>query len=108
MTVASSALAAGPYDGNYVGTQQVTVNNAQANCVNSDHVEIRVTDNKIPAVLVSVPLDATVAGDGAFDEYHSQFGVPTPARIVGKISGSKMEFDMGGTHCTVHVSATKQ
>jgi hypothetical protein len=106
--LALSASAAGPYDGTYVGIQRVSVGNNQSYCVDSDHVEVNVADSKLVAMLGTFPLSAIISSDGSFDASQAQFGTTSPVRITGKITGEKLDFDMGGRRCNVHVSASRQ
>jgi hypothetical protein len=112
---AAPAGAAGPFDGTYTGPQTTTLTNNTANCQNMDRdVSITVRDSKI--VKIWGPrrdtVEAEVKADGTF------FG-STSATVVGqgrtreyilrgKISGGKLEGEIGSSQCGVKMSLTKK
>jgi hypothetical protein len=110
LALAGSAGAAGPFDGVYKGTQTGTLNDNSGNCRNMDlpSTSIRITDNHFTRKWYT-DIDVDVGGDGAF---HASALVPgaRPARtenISGKITGNKLEADIGSSHCGAHLSLTK-
>jgi hypothetical protein len=105
---AMQVLGASPFDGVYVGSQTVSVTNNQAYCLPLDHAEVNAVDNTVSTKLGPYTFSAAVSSDGSFDAYSRQFGSNSPLHVVGKIMADKLDLDMGGQRCNVHISATKQ
>ena len=113
LPLADSAMAAGPFDGVYAGTQRVTKTNNSTQCqtINRDDVRVMVMDNTIRYKWGPVPLQATVANDGSFSvdvSGGSSRGYSSEVSFKGRINIGNLEADVGGNICAAHLSLRKQ
>ena len=110
-----SVLAAGAFDGTYVGTQRTTLNNNSGACDRLDRDDLRrtVTDGVITTQWGSAKLQAKVGPDGSFavTDENPVFGRagsgPNPVTLKGTIRDGRLEADLGSSHCGVHWSLRK-
>jgi hypothetical protein len=112
MSLANSAVAAGPYDGVYAGTQRVTKTNNSTQCqgIDRDNIRVMVMDNTIRYRWGPVPLQATVANDGSFSvdvAGAASRATSSSVSFKGKINIGKLEADVGGNICAGHLSLKK-
>jgi hypothetical protein len=113
MPLANSAVAAGPYDGVYAGTQRVTKTNNSSQClkINQDGIKVMIMDNTIRYRWGPVPLQATVANDGSFSvdaAGAASAGYSGSVSFKGRINLGNLEADVGGNICAGHLSLKKQ
>jgi len=113
MPLANSAMAMGPYDGVYAGTQRVTKTNNSSQCqkINQDNVKVMVVDSTLRYRWGPVPLQATVASDGSFSVDASGAASARYSSSVsfkGRINLGNLEADVGGNICAGHLSLRKQ
>jgi len=113
LPLADRAMAAGPYDGVYAGTQRVTKTNNSTQCstINQDSVKVMVMDNSIRYKWGPVPLQATVANDGSFSvdvAGGASRGYSSSVSFKGRINIGNLEADVGGNICAGHLSLRKQ
>lgn len=111
--LADRAIAAGPYDGVYAGTQRATKtdNSTQCQKINQDSIKVMVMDNTIRYRWGPVPLQATVASDGSFSvdvAGSASRGYSSEVSFKGRISLGNLEADVGGNICAGHLSLRKQ
>ena len=111
--LANRAIAAGPYDGVYAGTQRVTKTNNSSQCqkINQDGIKVMVMDNTIRYRWGPIPLQATVANDGSFSVDASgaaSAGYSGSVSFKGRINIGNLEADVGGNICAGHLSLRKQ
>jgi len=115
LAFSGAALAAGPFDGTYVGTQHETVNNNSSYCsnINRDSIRRVVKDGIITTEWSKATLQATIEADGSFatSAEGMQFGRagsnPNPITFRGTIHDGQLEADVGGAHCAAHWSLRK-
>jgi hypothetical protein len=113
LPLADRAMAAGPYDGVYAGTQRVTKTNNSSQCsnINQDNIRVMVLDNTFRYKWGPVPMQVTVAGDGSFSlEVAGAQSRATSSSVSmkGKINIGNLEGDVGGNICAAHISLRKQ
>lgn len=113
LMLASGAMAAGPYDGVYVGSQRVTKTNNSSQCqrINQDNLKVMVMNSTIRYRWGPVPLETTVASDGSFSEDaggSASRGYSSAVSFKGKITGTNLEADVGGNVCAGHLSMRKE
>ena len=113
LSLADRAIAAGPFDGVYAGTQRVTKTNNSTQCqnINQDSIKVMVMDNTIRYRWGPVPLQATVANDGSFSvdvSGSASRGYSSSVSFKGKINLGNLEADVGGNICAGHLSMRKQ
>ena len=110
--LASSAMAAGIFDGRYTGPQKTTQNNNSGYCSGLDKdIGVAVINNTITWPWGrGDPLVATIGADGSFfAEVKGMVsrGASAVYQMKGRIAGGAMEADVGGTACAVHWSLRK-
>lgn len=112
LPLATSAIAASPFDGVYGGQQKTTISDNRGTCVNLDReVRLSVVNNTISYPWGRFTLTATVGSDGSF--YTEQLGLQTRAlhnatnQLKGRINLGTLEADVGGNVCAVHLSLRK-
>jgi hypothetical protein len=109
LLLAPTAWAAGPFDGTYTGTQRETQNNNSAPCMHIDHnATIKIENGHFTRVW-RVTLEVDVAADGSFKASKLN-NADKPMRVVeisGRITGPKLEADIGSPYCAAHLSLTK-
>ena len=113
LPLANRAMAAGPFDGVYAGTQRVTKTNNSTDClkINQDNIKVMVMDNTIRYRWGPVPLQTTVASDGSFSVDVSggaSRGYSSTVSFKGRINIGNLEADVGGNICAGHLSLRKQ
>jgi hypothetical protein len=114
MPLANNAMAMGPYDGVYAGTQRVTKTNNSTDCqkINQDNIKVMVLDNTLRYRWGPVPLQATVASDGSFSVEvsgaASRGNYSSSVSFKGRINIGNLEADVGGNICAGHLSLRKQ
>jgi hypothetical protein len=113
MPLANSAVAAGPYDGVYAGTQRVTKTNNSTQCqgIDRDDIRVMVMDNTLRYRWGPVPLQATVAGDGSFSidvAGAASRANSSSVSFKGRINIGNLEADVGGNVCAGHLSLRKK
>jgi hypothetical protein len=107
------AMAAGPFDGVYAGTQRETRNNNSGMCqnINRDNIRIAISNSMISYHWGPVPLETTIAADGSFSVDHTGMAATRGASAVislkGKVTGGNLEADVGGSACAGHLSLKK-
>ena len=109
---AAAPLAAGPFDGVYVGSQVETRNNNSGQCqnMNNDKMRITIIDGQFtkrwkPPVDVTVGNDGVMTGGGqGMQEFR---GGSNPLTFEGRITGNAFEADLGTRNCAVHLSLKK-
>ena len=105
------ASAASPFDGRYVGPMKATTNDNSGYCKSADHDKVLlVVKDGIVKYKWGVDLEATVAADGSFSDDKPGMmirGASPTISIKGKITGPKLEADVGSTRCAAHLSLTK-
>jgi hypothetical protein len=111
LALAAPAGAAGSFDGTYKGTQTVLrTNNTQAcNSLAKDDLALVVKDNHFSRGWYEVVVGVDVAPDGT-DHQSVQTTIGRRMAIVqvdGKITGPKLEADIGTSTCAAHLSLTK-
>ena len=108
--MADRTMAAGAFDGTYVGRQRETQNNNSGYCPNLNRdTRIVVADNVI-RYSWGVPLETTVGGDGSFSVDHQGMAVRGASAMIslkGRISGGNLEADVGTPQCAAHLSLKK-
>ena len=109
--MAHPSMAAGPFDGTYVGRQIETQNNNSGACQNINRDTRIIVANNVISYSWGVPLETTVGGDGSFSVDHAGLAVRGAAASVslkGRISGGNLEADVGGNRCAAHLSLKKK
>jgi hypothetical protein len=109
----NSAIAAGPFDGVYAGTQRVTKTNNGSQCqnINQDHIRVMVLDNVFRYRWGPIPMQVTVAGDGSFSldvAGAAERSTSGSVSMKGRINIGNLEADVGGNICAAHISLRKQ
>jgi hypothetical protein len=110
IAVANTTLAASSFDGTYRGTQRATLNNNSSDCanLNQEHMVVVVSDNKFVKHWGVATLPVDIAADGSFSASVVVSNRPLrQAKITGKITGSKLEADVGTDLCAGHLSLTR-
>jgi hypothetical protein len=107
LATAGNAVAADTFDGTYTGPRRVIRDDNSAGCslAPNPHMVLTVkNDHFVIAWGIVLPVD--VDADGTFDKsvIWSAHGVE---RIDGKITGDKLEADLGDARCVVHLSLQK-
>jgi hypothetical protein len=110
--LASGAMAAGPFDGAYTGTQRLTKTNNSGSCqnINRDNLRSTVTDSMVHWKWGGVPLNATIAPDGSFSTTAAGWasrGASGGFSFSGRIVGGNLEADVGSIQCAAHLSLKK-
>ena len=114
LALAAPAIAAGPFDGTYTGPQIATLTNNSATCQNMDRdVSITVRDSKIARKWgpnQQDTIEAEVKPDGTFFGSTSATGRGRTREYImrGKISGGRLEGEIGSSMCGVKMSLTKK
>jgi hypothetical protein len=111
--LAYSAMAMGPYDGVYSGTQRVTKTNNSTQCqrIDQDNVKVMVVDSTFRYRWGPIPLQATVASDGSFSvNVAGAAGTTTSSSVFlkGRINIGNLDAEVGGNICAAHLSLRKQ
>lgn len=112
LLVAGTAFSAGAFDGTYIGSRRQTEDNNSSGCQNlsRDHARLVVKDNVASYTWATGPIVGTVQSDGSFEGYKQGLatrGASPMFSLKGKITGTKLEADVGSTQCAVHLSLTK-
>ena len=110
--LANNAVAAGPYDGAYAGSQRETKTNNSGACqnINRDNLRLTVTDSMIEWKWGGVPLKATIGADGSFATEAAGWasrGASGAFSFKGRIAGGNLEADVGSVQCAAHLSMRK-
>ena len=112
LPLATGAVAAGPYDGAYAGSQRETKTNNSGACqnLNRDNLRLTVTDSTIAWKWGGVPLKATIGADGSFATEAAGWasrGASGSFSFKGRIAGGNLEADVGSIQCAAHLSMRK-
>jgi hypothetical protein len=110
LALVGTAGAGGAFDGTYKGSQTVLRSRAfWCHLSNSDHYVTVVRNNHFNRgwgganMNVDVHADGTFHSEGAIQQYRTV----KPVSITGKISGDRLEADIGDIDCAIHVSLKK-
>lgn len=107
-----AVLAAGSFDGTYAGPRTQTKGETIGKCQNlgRDRTMLIVKDNVATYTWATGPINAPVQADGSFEgraQGLAMAGASGSFILKGKITGPKLEADLGTTVCAVHLSLTK-
>ena len=111
LALSGTAWAAGSFDGTYRGTQTVLLNGNYPGCA-ARNVVLTIQNNHFTrlwggrgdAINVDVASDGTI---NATAMYEAGRGRQATVTITGKIAGPRLEADIGGDRCRLHLSLTK-
>ena len=102
--------ASGTFDGVYTGAARETLNNNGGRYLNLGRAtEIVVVDDTFHYKWVR-DMEAKVRADGSFFVSalgRAARGASPSVSVQGRIAGGKLEADVGGDRCAVHLSLTK-
>jgi hypothetical protein len=104
------AMAAGSFDGTYVGPRRETQNNNSGYCHDTNGPTRVVISNNVIKFQWGVPLETTIGADGSFSVDHQGMGMRGAQAIIsmkGRISGGNLEADVGNNACAIHMSLKK-
>lgn len=104
----SAALAAGPFDGAYVGPLKQTTGETLPRCQNISRprATVVIKDNVASIPWGQTVVTAPVQPDGSFDG-HVRGGFASDFFLKGKIAGTGLEADVGTAMCNGHLSLSK-
>ncbi len=105
------AGAASPFDGRYVGPMKATKNDNSGYCKSADHDNsVLIIKDGVVKYTWGVALEAKIAADGSFADDKPGVairGASPTISISGKITGPRLEADVGSSRCAAHLSLTK-
>jgi len=112
IAIAGDALAAGPFDGSYVGTMRVTRSDNYPGCLLTDPPQDAtavVKDDQFTEHFGEFTVQGEVAPDGSFHAISlTTMGRTTPVELKGRITGDSLEGELNWSNfCFRRVSLRK-
>ena len=109
IATAGASLAAGAFDGTYVGPQRETKNNNSGYCrnVTHDNAKLVVADGVAKYTWGGKLMEAPVKQDGTFYVLTDGFNGGPSWELKGKIAPGNLEADVGSVTCAGHLSLKK-
>ena len=110
LALAGTALAAGPFDGTYRGSQTVLLNNNYQGCSARTDIVLVIRNNHFTRQWAGNVIDVDVAGDGTINKtasYEAGRNRQATLTVTGKIAGASLEADIGSDRCRMHLSLRK-
>lgn len=110
LALAGTAVAVGPFDGTYRGSQTVLLNNNYQGCSARTDIVLIIQNNHFTRQWAGSVINVDVAGDGTINgqaSYQAGRGRQATASITGKIAGAGLEADIGSDRCRMHLSLKK-